>query len=333
MIVYDNAKQIMRNAINHLHIPTYDGSNQAMHPDIIYFSNGWNYYKYWMVMTPYPFGNDRYENPSIVVSNDGKTWKVPEGLKNPLITSPVNGYNSDTDMIYNAEKDELWIYFLRYLSDEKIVKLGLMRSSNGINWSNFEYLIEWNLEKDDNGRSHTIVKQGSLLSLWYERGKGKDITWIEYRSSDDGIKWSEPTKVNILQEGYNIWHLDVIYVPEKEEYWMLYCAYPINSNLGDTILFFAKSRDRLNWRTYSVPVLKKGKVWDNTQIYRSTFLYNQKSNKIGVWYSARGTPNNWILRRLQKIPLVRRYLSRYSNLWHIGYTEQNYDVFIKKLEK
>lgn len=329
MLTSNNAKQVMRNAINYLHIPTYDDSNQAVHPSVLYFENEWNEWKYWMAMTPYPFGNSQYEDPSILVSNDGKIWKVPEGLKNPLITPPVHGYNADPDIVYNSETDELWIYFLRYWSDKKIVKMAMIKSNNGITWSKPDYLIEWNLNECDNGRSYTIVKQDSLWHLWYQRGK--DVPCVEYRRSSNGIKWSEPIKVNIVQKGYKIWHLDIIYVVEKEEYWMLYCAYPEKDNASNTTLFFAKSKDGLNWITYHKPVLEKGNKWDNAQIYKATGIYDQK--KIKIWYSARGVLNNRILRGLLKIPLIRRYINKYSNLWHIGYTEENYDVFMQELEK
>ncbi len=35
-------------------------------------------------MTPYPNGNDTYENPSILAGNDGTSWAVPAGLINPI---------------------------------------------------------------------------------------------------------------------------------------------------------------------------------------------------------------------------------------------------------
>lgn len=62
-------------------IPTYDGSYQLTHPKVLFFKNGWNGYHYWMSMTPYPREADIYENPSIVVSNDGISWSTPKGLK------------------------------------------------------------------------------------------------------------------------------------------------------------------------------------------------------------------------------------------------------------
>ena len=43
--------------------PTYDRSDQTVHPDIVYMPDGWNGYKYWMAMTPYANSNDQLEKP------------------------------------------------------------------------------------------------------------------------------------------------------------------------------------------------------------------------------------------------------------------------------
>jgi len=70
-------------------IPSYEGSGEVTHPKVLYFENGYNGYKYWMVNTPYPKNDAYYENPSIVVSNNGIDWIQPKGIKNP-----VSGYTS-----------------------------------------------------------------------------------------------------------------------------------------------------------------------------------------------------------------------------------------------
>jgi len=61
----------LANAPTWQNTPTYDGSGQVVNPDVVYFPSGWHGYKYWLAMTPYPNSNDDYENPSILVSNDG----------------------------------------------------------------------------------------------------------------------------------------------------------------------------------------------------------------------------------------------------------------------
>ncbi|OQY38473.1 MAG: hypothetical protein B6226_03600, partial [Candidatus Cloacimonetes bacterium 4572_65] len=60
------------NAENPLYIESYvEGSDEVVHPDVIYFAEAWNGYHYWMVFTPFPDAQAEYENPSIVCSQDG----------------------------------------------------------------------------------------------------------------------------------------------------------------------------------------------------------------------------------------------------------------------
>ena len=44
--------------------------NNAYHPKVVDMGKNWNGYHYWLSYTPYPHGNDKYENPTIVGSND-----------------------------------------------------------------------------------------------------------------------------------------------------------------------------------------------------------------------------------------------------------------------
>jgi len=82
------------NAKEYQSTPTYDGSGQAVHPDLVYFPDGWgkdregNNWNYWLVMTPFPNRKDNYENPSILVSDDGVKWRTPPGLENPAEKEP-----------------------------------------------------------------------------------------------------------------------------------------------------------------------------------------------------------------------------------------------------
>ena len=75
---------ILKNAPQPELIPTYDGSNQSTHPSVLQFDTPWNGYRFWMAMTPYPFNYDGLEDPSVLASNDTKTWVVPDGLTQPL---------------------------------------------------------------------------------------------------------------------------------------------------------------------------------------------------------------------------------------------------------
>jgi hypothetical protein len=46
-------------------------TGQVVHPDVLYFANGWKGYKYWMIITGYYKSQDITENPYLFCSNDG----------------------------------------------------------------------------------------------------------------------------------------------------------------------------------------------------------------------------------------------------------------------
>jgi len=74
---------------------TYEGSGQAIHPSVLYFPAGFVGWRYVMAITPYPFTDAQYENPSVYGSMDGIHWYVPVGVENPLVlpgdSAPVTG--------------------------------------------------------------------------------------------------------------------------------------------------------------------------------------------------------------------------------------------------
>jgi hypothetical protein len=288
----------MTNAPTYQITPTYDGSGQAVHPDVVYFPDGWNGYKYWMAMLPYPYSNNQKENPSILASNDGSSWEVPPGLINPIIYPPNPGCNADTDIVYNDDANELWLYFLRYWSNTGDVKLGLMKSGDGIHWTEPEYLITWNCWISDNERSFSIIKQGPN---WYYWAESRDAIYdIYYRHSTDGENWSKAQDIVFSTMPEELpWHLDVIYVPAKSEYWMLFSA---PGGPGGS-LYLAKSNDRLNWAVGLNAILSPSAYgWDNKMLYRPTLLYDSTNQLLRVWYSATNTQGEW----------------------HIGYTQTEY---------
>ena len=112
------------------------------------------------------------------------------------------------------------------------------------------------------------------------------------------------------QPGYTIWHIEVARVLSKNEYWMLSAAYPNERNCGNTVLFFARSTDGINWTTYNKIALATGLGWDAGEIYRSTLLYDQEKDLLKVWYSARSGRD-----------------------WHLGYSQANFTTFLNWLQR
>jgi hypothetical protein len=266
--------------------PTYDGSGQVVEPSIHFFPIGWNGFRYWLVVTPYPNSDASKENPSILVSSDGASWEVPPGLANP-IDLPPNNHLDDAELFYDEASDQLWVYYIweDYRGFSHILRKA---SSDGIQWSQSQDLFK---VPGYDVISPAVDKIGETYYMWSVNGGTVGCssvnTTIEYRTSTDGATWSAPQLVSILQAGYVIWHIEVRYVPSKQEYWMLSAAYPAGDQCGHTVLFFSRSSDGVNWTSYPEPALRVGSGWDSGEIYRSTFTYDASRDMLKVWYSAR----------------------------------------------
>ncbi len=279
---FDTGTAAVANAATWQNTPTYDGSGQTIHPDVIYIPGGFAGYTYWMATTPYPGGNDDYENPSLLASHDGINWVVPAGLTNPLVGMPVCDHNNDADLIYNTNTNELWVYYQetrRSTSgcgslNRNYVKL--IKVTAGMGVSAPITLIDQDLSAPGTSLylSPAVVQvDASHFYLWLNNASGQ----VFVSESFDGINWGVFQTVNL---GDGSWHLNVTYVPEKDEYWMIYMpAY------GCTTLNWAVSDDGINWTPYkNKGVLAASTGWDSV-IYRGTVIYNAATDLLKIWYS------------------------------------------------
>lgn len=281
-----------------LAIPTYEGSGQAVHPDVLHFPTGWRGWEYWMAFTPYPHGDAEYENPSLVVSHDGIHWEVPEGLVNPLRPTPLHGINSDPDLSWDAATDQLVLLYREVSGGYN--RLRSITSPDGIRWSEPRLLLE--------GKNHHLVsptaapRPGRDTFLWFvDAGEAascsKRITRVSSIRNSASVRealhparpaagWRGYRFSDLVQPGSMIWHLDVIWVPERREYWAVYPAWP-GTTCRNEELFFARSRDGISWRTYRVPFIRRGDAsWTGGRLYRTSVLYLAARNAIRFYVSA-----------------------------------------------
>ena len=279
------------NAASPLKIKTYDGFNQPMHPDVVYIDSGFHGYKYWMAYTPYPYQVDLYENPCIAVSNDGISWTVPKGLKNPLVQPPDDskegGHYSDTDIVFNNGKLEVYfVYNKRNIEGPS--KFYKVISSDGVSWSKPELIYQ--CAKPLSGYSPAFMKSSDGYKMWYI----SEGNMMFFSTSSDSKSWSQPLKCNIKIDNWIVWHVDVI--KTEMGYEGLLCAKDIN--IENRALFYIKSSDGINWTSSPNPVIYPSENgWDSSEIYRSTMT--KQNGLYRVWYSAKD----------------------FSKKWHIGYTE------------
>jgi hypothetical protein len=296
-----DAVETFADAPSPLVIPTYDGSGQAVEPSVIHFPDGWHGHHYWMAVSPYPFGHAALENPSILVSEDGLLWSVPEGLTNPLVL-PTQGTLSDATLVYDDTSDQLWVY---YNTDVRVDGLDIqsldrLASSNGIQWSAPVRILDGDSYPI---QSPSIVKVGSTFSMWTVaagvQGCNTTSAVVSLRTSADGLDWTAPVPVDMTLPGHVIWHLNVAVGPGTGHLLSALAAFPDGAACSATSLFLAEW-DGQTWKAYPTPLLAPGQGWDSQEIYRSSLLYEPDTNLLRIWYSARDDSDNE---------------------WHVGYTQ------------
>lgn len=281
-----------KNASTYIKTPTPDKSGQAVHPDILYFKDGFGKYKYLLAFTPYPFSNDDYENPCLLVSNNGTDFSTLQGLKNPIVPPPsdvnTGGHYSDTDIAYYSGK-----LILHYVYNKVSVmgpgKIYRITSQDGIKWTKPEMVYIG--DKNRECCSPSIIVEGEHIKMWYINGEG-NISLV--KSTDDEATWSQPINCSVNMGKWKAWHIDM--VKNANIYESLICA-RLNGSMLRAV-FYGRSSDGVNWKISNYPILFPSKTgWDDREIYRSTLLV--ENGRYRIWYSARN----------------------HKKTWHIGYTE------------
>lgn len=278
-----------------LAIKTYPGGNdQPTHPKVLYFENGWNGHKYWMVYTPYPNNNSFHENPCITYSDDGINWSE-DGISNPIIASEHNGcWWSDPHLVYipSTNTMELWVRWCSNGADgmqkgwEGVYRL---KSTDGVNWSEKEYLY------------HVIdTAWASVLSpsVIYEDGKYK--IWfcykrecLKYYESADGTNWQYVKDIskNLTPLGiYKLWHFDMIKTDKGYEF--VGCYQPNGAFNQNNYIAYSWSANNHDFAP-SVCVLDNGASgqFDDMELYRPSLV--KVGNKYRMYYGAQKNIRIW----------------------------------------
>lgn len=269
-----------------LSIPTYYANdNHTTHPSAKYFPDA-KYGYYWvMAHTPYSEGRDRFENPSIGVSDDGYYWYVPDGLTNPLVDIPVpaNTHYSDVELFDNGKELELWY---RY-TDKTITQSQIWRrkSTDCVNWSEPELVFDFGYDGENYFMSPTVIFDG-VYNLWYRSQNGV----IYYRQSTNLTTWTPVQACSFDFTGYgnhSVWHLEVRLYNGK--YMAMVNAYQD----GVYKLFYHTSPDGINFIEPKLLLEPTYSGWDNNMIYRASLV--QYGGWYYVYYSAQSEDLSWYI--------------------------------------
>ena len=254
-------------------VPTFDGSGEATEPDVLV---GWHGWEFWMAMSPYPHGDATFERPSVVVSGNGAIFETPRGGHNPVADDSIQTSDPDLQVV----RDTLWLVYRVNTSTQD--SLLMRRTGDGTHWLPSQGL---NLR----GPWASLLSPALIVTdsfrLWTVNapsgGCRTTASYVERRSSSDGVDWGPPDTVQVGVPGWVVWHIDVTQI--EGSYMMLYAAFPTGGTCGaGGTLFLATSADGRVWTSYPRPVLAPNRYLASG-IYRSSM--ELVGNQVELWYS------------------------------------------------
>ncbi len=181
---------------------TYDGSSQLCHPDIVFWDNG-----YWMIATPYPYGLEEYENPSLY-HGTSLNGLIPVDI-NPIAYPALRGYGSHlsdpclflyNDLLYCFYRDTLnygsvienRIIFKR-LTKEKVFSEGKIVMSSS----------------EDGLLSPSVILYEGVIYLYYVSYVKGLLVLKGITLSEVGEKHSDfVVEVCNQEPDWDVWHID-----------------------------------------------------------------------------------------------------------------------------
>ena len=231
-------------------IPTYDGSGQAVHPSLLVQDSGraqGNSPRFVLSFTPYTDTDDRVENPSVVISDDGLHFHEEVPGLNPLVPAPEKDHNDDPDLFYAGGK--YCILYLETMRPEK-QSLILLESADRIHWEKRVLHVE-DLTRGSNCfmLSPTYVEKDGVAYLFYVNRDAEGGYQIEYVTGKDIYSLDFDTRntvkvVNLKEE--LPWHLDIVPVQDGGYIMLLTTASDAGKDARYT-LRLARSSNLTDW--------------------------------------------------------------------------------------
>jgi hypothetical protein len=222
-----------------LEIPTYENSGQAVHPDILH-QNSMSP-PFLLALTPYPFSIDRFENPSILASNDGLRFFEEYPGSNPLVCPPPYDHNNDPCIFYYDGK--LRIMYLETLRPEK-QNIVLLTHQDGARWISQNVHTDYINGRDPMILSPVYVRINQKDFLFYVNLTRHKIQFVPLRHNFIP-DCSQRKDISINMAGLDPWHIDI--VSHEGTFYMLICCVKTEKNKRIFDLYTARSSDGYTW--------------------------------------------------------------------------------------
>ena len=246
----------------------YLGNDENIHPKVLYSKDGFfsSNNTFAMAYTPYPDGDTTAENPSIAYSRNGIDFITPNGLTNPITPQPVDGYNSDTHLVFREDTQVMECWYRPVVNGQDSIVRKV--STDLVNWSSEEIIIP------EYARilSPAIIFENNKYTMFgVSLGVSPADVFRMISTDDTATAWETRTYLPINWGTLRPWHLDVIKTDLGYEY--VIQAYELGNNNNSSDLYYVLEDLNGNFSEPKMIISRNDFTdWDDRGIYRSCIL-------------------------------------------------------------
>lgn len=273
-----NEKGVLGDA-EEIHIDTYDGLGQATHPSIVRFKN-----LYYLACTPFPYGNDYYENPCIYKGINGVQFKqMPELC--PIVLPRSHDrlvYLSDPFLYVDKEKLHLLYRECRYIDKNKYKAIIYeMTSRDGTTWSKPVKVFT----SDQGAMCPCVIYQEENLFLYCVVFENEETSLVRAKME----KRMEFNRVLVRNNPDNmmLWHFDFFTGNEGKRFGLF--TYSTDHYGSDSRLYLASQEDDMSWLVHNEIVIDSNAV---TKMYKSCVLELENGTR-NLYVSLKRKDRKW----------------------------------------
>ncbi len=266
---------------NEVLLETYDGLGQVTHPSVIKFGD-----YYVLAVTPFPYGNDKYENPCLFVSKNGIDFDPIFDAQPLVLPNEHNKLIYLSDPFLMKRDDVLYLIYreCRYRNGEEYTAYIYEMHSNDLKvWSSPTQIFHC----DFGAMSPAVLTTQGQEFLYYVVFKGQ--TTALYRRKY-GCDYSE-SEVEILNmpSDMMLWHID-FFVLENKTYGLFTFSTDFKGDNARTYL--AKNCENGSWI-----IIKEIKLTEKNDIIKKTYksCAIQIENELYLYVSVRRIDRKWCL--------------------------------------
>lgn len=212
-VAFFNRRDAKKDGIPRVYFQTYDGSSQAVHPDVTVWRD-----KYWMVLSPYPYSVDAYENPCVYFGDSIFSMSGIRG--NPLSYSKIKKLgNFLSDPFLFADGERLYVFYRDsiYTDGSNSKTIYCRSSADGAGWTPAEKVVA---SVEDSLISPAIIRSGGEYYFYHVRLTtecGGDILLSRGKTPTD---WNFDRVLRCvgIPENMTIWHIAVAAADGYDKY-------------------------------------------------------------------------------------------------------------------